>query len=179
MAQGQTAPIHLGQGEVYSTSNPSQCVGTILGSCVATLIWDPVSHAGGVNHLLLPDGAQARETEIGFDVTLMERLINGVLSVGGERGRLRAKVFGGAQMIDGLGATGAGNRAFVAGFLADECIPCDAGSTGGPFARRLRVWPAQGRVHQLRLTDYAPGAAVDERNQGRQSKLGLSGVELL
>lgn len=122
---------HVAQGDVFVTANDTCQVGMVLGSCVATVLWDDAMGVGGVNHLLLPPVETVAEPTLGLQVNLMERLINGVLGAGGRRGHLRAKVFGGARMISGLSDAGARNGAFVMQFLSDEGIVCVARSLGG------------------------------------------------
>lgn len=171
--------VHIGQGEYQVAADPNACLGTILGSCVATVIWDPIARVGGLNHLLLPSSKVRDTGKFGHDVNLMELLINGVLQAGAHRGNLRAKMFGGAKMIEGLGTAGEVNSDFVSRFLSDEEIPCVARSLGGQFARRLRVWPALGTVQQLRLRDYQGEDSSFENRKLDTSALRLSGVELL
>jgi len=115
----------------------------------------------------------------GHEINLMELLINGVVARGADRGRLRAKIFGGARMIDGLGTMGPANTAFVESFLQAEAIPCVARSTGGGYARRLRAWPATGRVQQLRLRRFDDVPTLHSGTSLRARALKLSGVELL
>ncbi|WP_186826963.1 chemotaxis protein CheD [Shimia ponticola] len=182
---------HVGQGEVVVTVRPDCQVGMILGSCVAAVLWDADTQVGGVNHLLLPPVQTPAQLAMGVQVNLMERLINGVLSAGGRHGHLQAKVFGGAGMIRGLSDAGRRNAHFVTQFLADEGITCTAQSLGGHKARRLRIWPATGRVLQRTLRDQisdemeSETAAVDFGNtagvlQGPDADaFRLSGVELL
>ncbi|MEL6609647.1 MAG: chemotaxis protein CheD [Pseudomonadota bacterium] len=153
----------------------------ILGSCVATVLWDPVAQVGGMNHLLVPPRLRSASGFEGADINLMELLINAILTRGGARDRLQAKVFGGASMIAGLGSTGARNGVFALEFLAEEGIPVTARSLGGSAARRLQVWPAAGRVLQKRMEvlssqDMALGTQ-DASEHVRA--LALSGVELL
>ncbi|MEM1374457.1 MAG: chemotaxis protein CheD [Pseudomonadota bacterium] len=167
------------QGEVRIAQTRSACFSAILGPCIATLIWDPVAQIGGINHLLTPNSAPREPAGLGHDVNLMELLINGVLAAGGDRRRLEAKMFGGARMIDGLGSTGATNTTFVETFLSDESIPCTARSTGGTYARRIRAWPAKGRVQQLRVRDGDNNGGLGSRGDLRDRALRLSGVELL
>lgn len=176
---GPLALHHVSQGEVYIASDKDACCGTILGSCVATLIWDPEAEVGGLNHLLLPSYKPTDPWSEGHDVNLMEVLINGVVRRGANRMRLEAKVFGGSRMIEGLGTTGPANVAFVARFLRDEGIACTARSLGGRYARRLRVWPARGRVQQLRLRHFDEVASPNDRTMLRARALRLSGIELL
>lgn len=182
---------HVGQGEVLVTARPDCQVGMILGSCVATVLWDAEAQVGGANHLLLPPVETPAQLAMGVQVNLMEKLINGVLAAGGRHGHLQAKVFGGAGMIRGLSDAGRRNAQFVTQFLADEGIACTAQSLGGHKARRLRIWPATGRVLQRMLRDQisdeieSETAAVDLDNnsealQGPDADgFRLSGVELL
>ncbi|MEM6276513.1 MAG: chemotaxis protein CheD [Pseudomonadota bacterium] len=169
----------LTQGEVRIATSETACSSAILGSCIATLIWDPEARIGGINHLLTPASTARDPAGLGHDVNLMELLINGVLSAGGNRARLEAKMFGGARMIDGLGSTGATNTAFVETFLDNENIPCTARSTGGTEARRIRAWPAAGRVQQLRVRDIGKDGGLFSPRALRSRALRLSGVELL
>ncbi|HEY1072308.1 chemotaxis protein CheD, partial [Brevundimonas sp.] len=95
--------IHVGQGEHYVTSDPDVVLSTVLGSCVAMCLRDPVAGVGGMNHFLLPEGAGAG-TDAGrrYGAYAMELLINDVLKAGGRRDRLQAKLFGGGRMFDSL-----------------------------------------------------------------------------
>ena len=55
-----------------------------------------------MNHILLPYGEQSAQRVTGVGAAAMEQLVNVLLKAGGARGRLRAKAFGGANMIRGL-----------------------------------------------------------------------------
>ncbi|MEM9349011.1 MAG: chemotaxis protein CheD [Pseudomonadota bacterium] len=164
---------------MFIAYNREASCGTILGSCVATVIWDPVVEIGGLNHLLLPPSGALDPYSEEHEVNLMELLINGVLRQGASRARLEAKVFGGARMIDGLGTTGPANAAFVERYLEAERIPCTARSLGGRHARRLLAWPAQGRIQQLRLRRFDEVINQYDSAALRARALRLSGVELL
>lgn len=179
MRQEGPATEHIRHGEVRIAASPDACFSTILGSCVATILWDPERGVGGMNHLLLPPRALATPREQGPEVNLLELLINGVVAAGAERQRLRAKIFGGARMLDGRGSTGDANVAFVEGFLREEGIACVAASTGGRQARRLRAWPAFGRVQQLRLRERDAARLALETGTKADGARKLSGVELL
>jgi chemotaxis protein CheD len=77
-----------------------------LGSCVAIALYDPVARAGGLAHLLLPSPALARDTSNPgrFPETVLPLLLTRLAGVGAERGRLTARLVGGASMF-GAGAT--------------------------------------------------------------------------
>ena len=143
--------MHVVQGEYRVIRDPRVVLTTILGSCVATCIWDEVAGVGGMNHFLLPGDDGASSDQVKYGVNAMELLINGLLKEGALRSRLRGKLFGGAHVVQGLGDIGAKNGAFAQRFLALESIPCVAQSLGGDRARRVRFWPTTGRASQLLL----------------------------
>lgn len=145
--------IHVIQGDYHVSDDPDVVLGTILGSCVATCLWDAVSGVGGMNHFLLPEGNSRETAHFRYGLHAMELLINGLLKTGARRDRLKAKLFGGAAMHDGLARIGEANGRFARDFLEAEGIPCIADSLGGTRARRLRFTPVTGQARQLLLED--------------------------
>ncbi len=141
--------VHVIQGEYAVSGKEADVLTTVLGSCVAVCLLDPVRKLGGMNHFLLPTASSSDGKTSRFGVHAMEELINELLKRGAERSRLRAKVFGGASMVGNLRDIGAENAAFARRFLKDEGIPCLAESLGGRSARRIRFWPVSGRVRQM------------------------------
>lgn len=143
--------VHVVQGEYAVITEPHIVLTTILGSCVATCMWDPVAAVGGMNHFLLPGDAEASGDSVKYGVNAMELLVNGLLQKGALRSRLQAKLFGGAHVIQGLSDIGAKNAEFATKFLQMEGIPCAGQSMGGDRARRIRFWPTTGRAGQMLL----------------------------
>jgi chemotaxis protein CheD len=147
--------VHIIQGEYKVVTDPDVYLSTILGSCVAACLRDPVAGVGGMNHFLLP-GSAAAMTSGGdatrYGVHLMELLINGLLKKGARRDRLEAKIFGGAKTIASFSNVGEQNAAFAVQFLKDEGIPIVGSSTGGDHGRKLEFWPISGRARQYPLT---------------------------
>lgn len=143
--QGRTR-ITLGPGE-YHACHQKPVFSTILGSCVATCLWDPVHHVMGMNHFLLANTTfQKREPLLFSDagrygIHAMELLINAMLKKGAERKHLQAKAFGGCNLLDSKGkeilpfTIGQLNSQFVVEFLKQEGIPLIAFSLGGAHAR--------------------------------------------
>jgi chemotaxis protein CheD len=145
ISQGQHA-VGFAQGDVIST---------ILGSCVATCLWDPIARIGGMNHFLLPDGSSEDGTVTRFGANSMEMLINAMIRQGGDRRNFRAKVFGGANLRAGLTDAGQQNAEFVIDYLTRENIPCDGQSLGGTHARRVEFLAEEGRARQKLVADQA------------------------
>jgi len=143
--------LHVVQGHHAIVDEEGVVLSTILGSCVAACLRDPVARVGGMNHFLLPgDGASGGEG-MKYGVNAMELLINGLLQRGAARARLEAKLFGGANVISTLSNIGAQNAAFARRFLTTEAIKVVGESLGGDRARRVRYWPCTGRASQMLL----------------------------
>ena len=145
---GHHARINIVQGEYHVSGDTALSITTLLGSCVAACISDPVAQVGGMNHFLLPGDEAASPLVARHGVHLMELLINGLLKKGAARDRLEAKLFGGARTMQGLGDIGATNARFAQDFLKREGITITGGSLGGETGRRIQFWPASGRVRQ-------------------------------
>jgi len=152
--------IHIVQGEFQVSDDPNVVVSTLLGSCVAACVRDPVAGVGGMNHFLLPgedECDRSREAER-YGGYLMELLINGLMQKGARRDRLEAKLFGGARMMRGLSDVGAKNAEFAERYLQYEGIHLVAKDLGGRRGRRLQYWPVSGRARQSYV---AVGVEVD------------------
>lgn len=148
--------VHVIQGEFAIVDDPNAILTTLLGSCVAVCMRDPVAGVGGMNHFLLPGDASSGNDSVKYGVNAMELLVNGILNRGGLRSRLEAKLFGGAHVVRGVGVIGEKNAIFAKQFLEAEGISCLGGSLGGEKARRIRYWPATGRARQIFLTGSPP-----------------------
>lgn len=153
--------IHVIQGEHHVSDREDVVLTTVLGSCVAACLHDPVLRIGGMNHFLLPDGPGQRD--IRHASAAMEQLVNALLKLGGRRERLVAKVFGGARMLPGLPDIGQRNAEAAMAFLAGEGIGVVSQSFGGHQARRLRFWPASGRAQQMLLDGISEVATAPAR----------------
>lgn len=147
------------QGQHLVSDHQEVSISTLLGSCVACCLWDPVVKAGGMNHMLIASRTISSAQSALVGVNEMELLINDLLKLGAQRHRLKAKVFGGAQMVSGLSEIGPANSAFTLEFLARENIECVAQSLGGQSARQLVFWPHSGAVRQ-RMQKTGPDQVV-------------------
>ncbi len=142
--------VNIVQGEHFVTADPGVMVSTLLGSCVAACLRDPLLGVGGMNHFLLPGrGGGLQADSLRFGVHAMELLVNALLARGARRERLEAKLFGGAHMLDALADVGRRNSDFAKDFLHAEAIAHVGGSLGGTMARRVQFWPASGRARQM------------------------------
>lgn len=137
------------QGQARVSARAEDELTTILGSCVATCLFDPVARIGGMNHFLLPeppDSHDPAQVDVHYGVYLMEILINDMLRLGASKAQLKAHLYGGANLRAGMAPIGTANAAFARGFLDREHIPVMREDLGGNCARRIEFRPATGKV---------------------------------
>lgn len=143
-------------GQYYAAAGEGS-ISTLLGSCVATCLWDPLRKVGGMNHFMLPGEASQSPSpwavSARFGVYAMDVLINEMVHLGSDRRRLVAKVFGGARVLQGFDKldVGAMNSRFVLDFLREEGIPIAAQDLLGDAPRKIHFFPATGKVQVRRL----------------------------
>jgi chemotaxis protein CheD len=115
-------------------------VTTVLGSCVSVCLWDPVRKLGGINHFMLPlwngDGLASPR----YGNIAISKLIERMLELGADRNNLRAKVFGGGDVLQAASAfmnIGTRNVVLAQDVLRDQRIPVISADTGGQNGRKL------------------------------------------
>ena len=141
------------QGEFRISLDPSDVLVTVLGSCVATCLWDDVAGVGGMNHFLLAGAEEPRDGNLKYGVNSMELLINGLLRAGADRDRLKGKLFGGAKMISSSRQIGQENAEFARWYLENETIPLIGHCLGGDKGRKVRFAPVTGDAQRMFLGD--------------------------
>jgi chemotaxis protein CheD len=145
-------------GEYYVTRS-DEAITTVLGSCISACIRDPIAGIGGMNHFMLPEDNSVRDPSSKTPVVLstrygshaMESLINDVLKLGGLRGRLEIKVFGGGRVLTAMTDIGARNIDFVREYLGLERLAINAHDVGGEQPRKVIYYPSDGKVRVRKL----------------------------
>ncbi|MCD9006856.1 chemoreceptor glutamine deamidase CheD [Luteimonas sp. XNQY3] len=150
---------------------------TVLGSCVAACIRDPLLQLGGMNHFLLPEGTGGDGAPARYGSYAMEVLINELLKRGANRRRLEAKVFGGANVLKGFTSNPVGTRnaEFVRSYLDAENIPVVAEDLCGIHPRKVWFFPQSGKVMVYRLP-HAHGAEVAAAESAVRARLARAPV---
>ncbi len=130
---------------------------TVLGSCVASCLYDPEVRVGGMNHFLLaepPAGlAGTAAVDEHYGVYLMELLVNQMLGMGARKSRLRAHLYGGANVNRNMMRIGTANAEFAQAFLQREGIMVMREDLGGTNARRVDFRPASGHIRCRTVED--------------------------
>lgn len=147
--------VRLLPGGSYITAARDEVIVTVLGSCVAACIRDPNSGFGGMNHFMLPENESGDwngvSASLRYGNHAMESLINSVLKSGCAREDLEIKLFGGANLYEGVTLVGEKNAEFTRNYLIKESLAVEAEDLGGPWGRRIHYQPATGRVRRLLL----------------------------
>lgn len=150
-AKAEETVIKIFSGGYYVTDQPGEVIITILGSCVAACVRDPIKKIGGMNHFLLPSSDGHDGQSMRFGSYAMELLINELMKRGADRNRLEVKVFGGGRVVPGLSDVGDRNIQFVKQFLTDEGLKIVSHDLGGDYPRRIHYYPETGRVLMRKL----------------------------
>lgn len=164
----------------WKVSSDEVALATVLGSCVAACIYDPMVKLGGMNHFMLPDAAPG-DGSARYGAHAMELLINGLLKHGAVRARLQAKVFGGGNVLPGmtLDPIGTRNANFVLAYMDNERIPILAEDLGGNQPRKVVFFVRTGRTLVKRLPAAGEIAKVERDYRSRLSQVPVAGsVEL-
>jgi len=160
-------------GECYVT-HCHEMITTVLGSCVAACIRDPVTGIGGMNHFMLPaekasgreglGGAHGLSAEAAYGSYAMERLINCILKYGGRRDNLEIKIFGGGRIMGGMADIGFQNISFVRTYLRTDGLNAVVEDVGGDFPRRMAYFPATGNVLVKKLRNIRNETIVQQES---------------
>ena len=139
--------IHIGG---LHSSNAPTVLDTVLGSCIAACLYDPVAGIGGMNHFMLPEGIDpGNPNSTRYGVYAMELLISNLMKLGGHRKRFQAKVFGGGHVLklrESLDGVPQRNIQFARRFLDAEQIPIVKEDLGGYLPRRVLFHTHTSRV---------------------------------
>lgn len=103
--------IRVAMADLNICKSPDIITTLGLGSCIGLTLYDPVTKVGGMVHYMLPDSKQMKNnTNIAkFGDTGIVELLQRVVKAGANRGRLVAKIAGGAKMFEVSGMSSVGN----------------------------------------------------------------------
>jgi chemotaxis protein CheD len=155
---------YLYPGMLFAEPQPHR-VTTVLGSCVAVCLFDPVSRIGGINHYMLALWNGEGLPTPRYGNVAIDALIERLLGFGCLATRLQAKVFGGSAMWDstsGLTSIGERNIELAWRILDGRGIPVVAQDVGGAVSRKIILMTGTGEV----LLRRQLGAVRSERRGG-------------
>ena len=143
--------IQVMPGTLYVTDS-SECITTILGSCISVCLRDPIRNIGGLNHFMLPGSLNDRSTDSNtYGHFAMSELIKQMKTLGATMGQCEAKIFGGGCMFPNGQAIGLRNIEFTTEYLKNLDINITSEDVGLSFSRRIRFYNDIGKVMVKRL----------------------------
>jgi len=129
---------YLQPGQLLVSAQPA-AITTILGSCVAVCLWEPMRGIGGMNHFMLPMGSGPAAQSARFGPAAMEQLVEQMRAAGARLPLVRARVFGGACMFELPAAAQLGrkNADLALDFLQRRGIEVVQSDVGGARGRKV------------------------------------------
>jgi len=120
---------------------------TVLGSCVAVMLYDRDRKIGGMVHIMLPDSRGDLSMPGKYADTGIAALRKAMIDQGASPSRLLgAKIAGGSRMFDRLVDVGNNNIARVKEILAAEGIQLLGEHVGGRTSQRVSFCLETGKV---------------------------------
>lgn len=152
--EGPRPTVYVHAGQLFASPIGTD-VTTILGSCVAICLWDAAIGIGGMNHYMLSFDRGTVSPSLRHGKHATEELLLTLSRFGAVRGRLQAKVFGGACILpsfqQGSSDLGQKNIDLARALLLAERIPIVGGDVGGPRGRKLIFSTDSGEARVKRL----------------------------
>jgi chemotaxis protein CheD len=143
---------YLYPATLYASVEPC-IVTTVLGSCVSVCLWDNILNVGGINHFMLPLWNGEGLASPKFGSIANEKLLEKMYSFGCKKVNIKAKVFGGGEVIETTIKhfnIGERNIKIALEFLEEEKIPIIAQSLGGKLGRKIIFNTQTGEIlHKL------------------------------
>ena len=162
--------VNVHAGDCFVSDNPNDIAATILGSCIAACIHDPIAKIGGMNHFLLPGSERQDSDSARFGAFAMEQLINEIMKRGGVKARMEAKLFGGGNVIKSSALIGDKNAHFATEYLRKEGIKIAGQDIGDVWPRKVRYSPANGKamMRKLKRDDDFANVQIEEEGYRKQ-----------
>jgi chemotaxis protein CheD len=141
--------LYLHPGQLAVAVSPCSMT-TVLGSCVAVCLHDPVKRIGGLNHFLLPKPAEGTAPSTRYGDTAMRRLMLEMLRRGSQVSNLEATVIGGANVLHayfgGKATLGVANVRMALDSLEVARVRVLVKDVGGNRGRHVTFHPHTGDV---------------------------------
>jgi len=150
-SRSRRPPTLIGVGGIAWSGDPGVMYSTLLGSCIAVCLYDPMRGTGGLNHYLLAKAPPAEETDTRYGTISLPLLVNNLCAVGCQRDRLQAIVAGGANILSNIHPIGSENSDYAIQWLRSENIEIIKKDIGSNEARRVRFHPSSGECEIIHV----------------------------
>lgn len=144
--------IKVGMADLKICKSPDVLTTIGLGSCIGIALYDPITKISGLAHIMLPDSTQIRNNSniAKFADTGIQKLYDDMLKAGATRGKIVAKIAGGAKMFELSSANAQGINIGDKNAIASKeklkqlGIPLVAEDTGLNYGRTVELYSENG-----------------------------------
>ena len=146
--------LFLNPGDIYVCKD-NCIIETVLGSCVAVALWDPINKIGGMNHIVLSGlNTSANTNSPRFATAAMEILAREMISMNSKMAHWKSFVIGGAQQFSNSSYNvGSDNVMIAKKWLDANNIPIKLLDVGGTTGRLVKFEPVAGRIKIINLNN--------------------------
>ncbi|MBQ0719099.1 MAG: chemotaxis protein CheD [Gammaproteobacteria bacterium] len=144
--------VFLHPGDFYFSAG-EQCIGTLLGSCIAICLWHPILHIGGMCHFVLPDNGTGRTAKLNgrYAIDAMKMFVGSVAEHHTELKQYQASIYGGANVVSSLvkkgeDTIGERNAAIAMELLMANKVSIGIVDVGESWPRRISFDVSNGQV---------------------------------
>ncbi len=138
--KGYNAHTVIGGEFAVTTDYDNIAFKTLLGSCVAIMFYDSVKKIKAMNHFLLPTTSNSNE-DMKYGLYSVEAMLNEMYKLGCSKSNLKAKISGGADIMQlttaNLNSIGHRNVEFAKDFCNSEGFKIISEHTRGEHARLI------------------------------------------
>ncbi len=149
--------FYLKPGEIYKSNKP-EIIETVLGSCVAVIMYSVEKKFCMVSHAVLPTAKHYLERKKINEFKYVDTSISGMLreieNLNIVKEQIKVKLFGGAEVFSvntGHKSVGGQNIALAMEILNEEKLKIIASDVGGNLGRKIIVASHTGEVLLTRL----------------------------
>jgi chemotaxis protein CheD len=169
----ETRRVFLLPGEMAFVREPTR-LATLLGSCVAVCLFDPVRSWGGMNHYMVAESGGTRLEAGKCGDRAIPQLIHLATLAGCEPAKLKARIYGGGAVVGALASTGGdvGQRNIDRAYheLAAAGITVSGDDTGGDRGRKIEFDTGTGQIRSV-MIEQSEGMRRRRELLGRQIKV--------
>ena len=139
--------VYLNIGELYTTKKAMVLTCYGLGSCIGLFLYDRLKKISGGAHIMLSNKNNNDLSETYFAKGAIEELLKRMKALGSDLAMLRAKIIGGAEVMDLENMhIGKNNIEEVRNFLVQNRIYIAASDVGGKISRTGKFYTDSGKL---------------------------------